>query len=85
MSDLSWKTKRKGYWFFKEGKVKKDMENEKRTYFTIDSDGTAHSVIFDHMKNSYACDCEFFSLKLKDCSHIYAVQLFLKGGENEES
>ncbi len=85
MSDLSWRTKRKGYWIFKEGRIKKDLENDKRAYFSIESDGKTHSVIFDKIKESFACDCEFFSLKFRDCSHIYATKLFLKGGEDEES
>ncbi|MCS7134952.1 MAG: hypothetical protein N3E38_01345 [Candidatus Aenigmarchaeota archaeon] len=75
----SWKTKRKGYWLYKEGKVKVDVETQKRIYFKVLSENE-HSVIFDKIKNQFACDCEYFSLKLKDCSHIYAVKLFLKGG-----
>lgn len=84
MTDLSWRTKRKGYWIYKEGKVKKDIENDKRIYFNIESDEKTHSVIFDKVKNTFTCDCEFFSLKFRDCSHIYAVKLFIKGDENEE-
>ncbi len=76
MAGLSWKTKRKGFWLFKEGKVKKDIETDKRIYFIVSSE-KEHSVIFDKVKKSYTCDCEYFSLKLKDCSHIYAVKLFM--------
>lgn len=85
MSDLSWKTKRKGYWIYKEGKVKKDLENDKRIYFNVKSDEKMHSVIFDKVKKTFTCDCEFFSLKFKECSHIYGVKLFIKGDKNEES
>lgn len=84
MSDLSWKTKKKGYWIFKDGKVIKDIENQKRIYFIVKGDQKNHSVIFDKTKGTYTCDCEFFSLKLKHCSHIYAVKLFIddKNGKN---
>lgn len=84
MTDLSWKAKRKGYWIYKENRVKKDMENDKRIYFSIETNKRMHSVIFDKIKNSFTCDCEFFSLKFKKCSHIYAAELFMKGGKNEE-
>lgn len=81
MVGLSWRTKRKGYWLFKEGKVKKDVETDKRIYFLVYGD-KEHSVIFDKKKGNFTCDCEYFSLKLTECSHIYAVKLFL-GAENE--
>ncbi|MFH8080449.1 MAG: hypothetical protein QXO84_01045 [Candidatus Aenigmatarchaeota archaeon] len=76
MVKLSWRVKRKGYWLYKDGKVKKDVETEKRTYFLVYSD-KEHSVIFDKTRNQFLCDCEYFSLKLTECSHIYAVKLFL--------
>ncbi|MEM5878676.1 MAG: hypothetical protein QXF12_07420 [Candidatus Aenigmatarchaeota archaeon] len=84
MSELSWRTKRKGFWIFKDGKVVKDVENDKRCYFIVKSEEKDHSVIFDKTKKTFTCDCEFFSLKLKDCSHIYAVKLFMgdKDGKN---
>ena len=76
MVDLSWRTKRKGFWLFKQSKVRKDVKTNKRVYFIVSGD-RQHSVIFDKLKKTYTCDCEYFSLKLKDCSHIYAVKLFL--------
>jgi len=84
MSDLSWRTKRKGYWLFKEGKIKKGIENDKRIYFDVESGDDVHSVIFDKNKKNFTCDCEFFSLKFKECSHIYAAKLIMNGGKNED-
>lgn len=75
MTEISWKTKRKGYWMFKQGKVKKVMETSKRIYFKIDGE-REHSVIFDKTKKEYMCDCKFWSLKFKPCSHIYACRMF---------
>ena len=78
---VSWKTKMKGYWLNKQGKVKKDLENDRRTFFTIETKNGDKSIIFDKVKNKWSCDCQFFSLKLSDCSHIKAAKNF-SGEEN---
>jgi uncharacterized Zn finger protein len=77
MTSVSYSTKRKGYWLFKSGKVKKDVETEKRIYFKVEGETEEHSVIFDKNKKSFICDCSYFSLKFKECSHIHAVKLFI--------
>jgi hypothetical protein len=77
MDKISRRTERKGYWFFKEGKVSKDLETEKRIHFLIKSRIKNHSVIFDKIKKEFSCDCMFYSLHLKPCSHIIASQIFL--------
>ena len=69
--------KKKGEKLFKEGKVKKDLETDKRIFFTVSSSEN-HSVIFDKIKNKWECDCKYFTLKEKECSHIYACKLYLK-------
>ncbi len=66
----------------KEGKVRKDFENEKRIYFTVYS-REAHSVIYEKEKKKFLCDCKYFSVKGKECSHIIACKLFLKKFEHE--
>lgn len=68
--------RKKGEQLFKEGKVKKDFETDKRIYFTVTS-SEIHSVIFDKTKNTWECDCKYFALKGKECSHIYACKLYL--------
>ena len=75
---VSIKTKRKGYWLFKEGKVKKELETDKRIHFSVKSKDRIHSVIFDKVKNEFSCDCEYYSLHLKPCSHIIAAQFYLE-------
>jgi len=75
---ISTKTERKGYWLFKQGKVKKDLETDKRIHFIIENEEKNHYVIFDKIKNRFSCDCEFFSLHQEACSHIIACQFFLK-------
>lgn len=79
MRELSWKTKRKGYWLFKNGKVKKEVDTPKRIHFTVINDGKENrQVMYDKKKDSWSCDCRYYALKLKDCSHILACKLFME-------
>jgi len=68
---------RKARKIFREKRVRIDFESEKRIYFTIYS-REIHSVIFDKKKNEFKCDCKYFSVKQKECSHIKACKLLLK-------
>jgi hypothetical protein len=77
MENISKEVKEKAQLLLKEGKIKKEFETEKRIYFKI-SNEEEHSVIFDKEKNKWKCDCKFFSLKQRTCSHILASKLFLK-------
>ena len=83
MTRISTKTERKGYWLFKQGKIKKDLETEKRVHFVVNSKDTDHFVIFDKEKHKFSCDCEYFSLHQKPCSHILASRFFLKESKNK--
>lgn len=76
MPEISWRTKRKGYWLYKQGKVKKEVETDKRAHFMVNGDDGSHSVIFDKIKYKWNCDCTFGSLKAKNCSHIIACMHF---------
>jgi hypothetical protein len=78
MGKISKRTERKGYWLFKQGKVSKDIETDKRIHFLVKSKEKDHFVIFDKIKNEFSCDCEFYSLHIRPCSHILASQMFLK-------
>jgi predicted nucleic acid-binding Zn finger protein len=62
----------------KEGKVKEEFETDKRIHFKVQGETEEHSVIFDKEKNEFSCDCTYFALKEKYCSHVEAVKLFLK-------
>ncbi|MCX6820842.1 MAG: hypothetical protein NT016_02750 [Candidatus Aenigmarchaeota archaeon] len=70
--------KRKGARMFAEGKVKKDMEAERRSYFNVQGETELHSVVFDKTRNEWSCDCKFSSMKARECSHIYACKLHEK-------
>ena len=78
MNEISWKTRRKGYWLFKNGKVKKEVDTPKRIHFTIPNDEENRQIMYDKTKDSWSCDCRFYALKLKDCSHIIACKLFTR-------
>jgi len=75
---VSTKTERKGYWLFKNGNVIKDLETDKRVHFVVNSKDRDHFVIFDKKKKKFSCDCEYFSLHLKPCSHIVASEFLMK-------
>lgn len=81
---VSKKTERKGYWLFKQGKVKKEIETDKRIHFVVQSADKNHFVIFDKNKKEFSCDCEYYSLHLRICSHIIASQLYLKNEEKNK-
>lgn len=61
-----------------EGGVKKEIENEKRIHFKVKGKTEDHFVIFNKAKKEFSCDCSFFTLKEKNCSHIEAVKILLK-------
>jgi len=81
---VSKKTERKGYWLFKENKVKKELETDKRIHFTVKSGLKNHSVIFSKEKNKWICDCSFWSLKFQSCSHIHASRLFKRNEDSQK-
>jgi hypothetical protein len=81
MREISRKTERKAYWLFKQGNVKKELETDKRIHFLVKSEDEKHFVIFDKVKREFTCDCYYFSLHQKDCSHILASKMWLENKE----
>lgn len=71
---MSGKTSDKARKLIDENKVRKDMETDKRVYFTVRGDTDDHSVIFDVAKNNWTCDCRFSALTNRECSHIMACK-----------
>lgn len=74
--NISEEVQKKGLELFEAGKVKKEIETGKRIHFKVFGETEEHSVIFDKEKNQFACDCKYFVLKQKECSHIYAAKLY---------
>jgi hypothetical protein len=78
MERISKEVRKKGYFLFRKNKVKKELETEKRIHFKVEGETNIHSVIFDKTRKKFFCDCPFFTLHEKKCSHIVACELFLK-------
>jgi hypothetical protein len=65
----------KGARLFAQGKVKKDMDSDRRTYFLVQGETDEHSVVFDKAKDLWSCDCKYNTTKVRECSHIFACKL----------
>jgi len=65
----------KGRILLEKGKVTKDIDTEKRTYFTVEGESEKHSVIFEKGKKEFKCDCKFSSLHHRKCSHVIACMM----------
>lgn len=75
MEKASKEVMEKGTSLLKEGKVKREVETDKRVHFKVQGETAIYFVIFDKERNEFSCDCKFNSLKKGMCSHIYACQL----------
>jgi hypothetical protein len=72
------KTREKAFKLLRERRVKKDLETDLRIHFSVKGETEMHGVIFDKIKNAWSCDCRYFSLHQKECSHILSCILLLK-------
>lgn len=63
---------RKGKILYEMDKVAKDIDTERRIYFSVEGKSGKHSVIFKKEKKEFKCDCKFNSLHDRKCSHIFA-------------
>ncbi len=77
MEKVSRDVERKGYLLFKQKKARVELETEKRIHLKVKGETEEHAVIFDKEKNEFSCDCQFFALKQKTCSHIIACKILL--------
>lgn len=67
----------------RENRIKIDFESENKIYFTVETK-EKHSVIYDKMTKKFICDCKYFSLKSRECSHILAAKMFLESKKNKD-
>jgi len=72
------KIREKAFKLLRENRVKKELETELRIHFFVKGETEDHDVIFDKVKKSWSCDCKYFSLHQKECSHILSCKLFLE-------
>jgi uncharacterized Zn finger protein len=68
--------KKKGQRLFSTGKVKKEIDTDRRTHFIVQGETEKHSVIFDKERKRWSCDCRYFALTQRMCSHIIAAKIF---------
>ena len=87
-SSINFEYKRKDVgvakWFIEEGKKIIFIVNYlkvKDNWAWIEVSGANYSIDIDSLlykeKGKWSCDCQFFSLKQRECSHILACKLFL--------
>ncbi len=69
---------KKGYELFKKGRIKLLVNTNKRMHFEVIGASDIHYVTYDKLSKKFTCDCQYFSLHQKECSHIIAVKLFLE-------
>lgn len=75
---ISEEVRKKGNTLLKLKRVIKELETESKIHFKVRGETDVHSVIFDKIRKRWSCDCLFFSLHTKTCSHIFACKLFLE-------
>lgn len=67
----------KGRLLLKEGRVRIEINTDKRAHFAVKGETGDHSVIFDKTKKAWSCDCQFSTMKGRECSHIHACKLIM--------
>ncbi len=72
------KKSEKGYFLFRKKKVSIEIITNKRIHFSVKGTKENHDVIYYKDKKIWSCDCKYFSLKQKECSHIYAAKKLLQ-------
>jgi len=75
MEKISDSMKRKSLEILKQNKIRKEFETDKRKHFLVQGESSEHIVIFDKEKNKWTCDCSYFALKQKACSHVIAAEM----------
>ena len=70
--------RKKAFKLLRENRVRKDFETELRIHFSVKGETEEHDVIYDKIKKQWSCDCKYFSLHQKECSHILACKLLGK-------
>lgn len=78
MNKVSKEVREKGIRLFREGRVKKELDTDRRVHFVVQGETETYSVIFGKARNVWSCDCKYNSMKSRECSHIYACKLSLR-------
>ena len=59
-------------------KIVKEGESASTAYYKVPGTEEEHNVTFNKRKNSWGCDCKYYTMKACYCSHILAVQKLRK-------
>ena len=68
---------KKGIKLFLAGDAKLEKTTDSAIYFRVSSKNT-HEVVMRLRPRKWSCDCTYFSLKVKPCSHIVSAMLLLE-------
>ena len=71
----SLEVKRKAAKLLADGRVRKEMDTDRRAYFVVEGETEQHSVVHDKTRDAWSCDCKFSSMKDRECSHIAACKM----------
>ena len=61
-----------------ENKVEFEGQMGSSLYFKVFSGKEAYSVVFRGPGKQWLCECQYFVIKGKTCSHVLACKLWLK-------
>jgi len=76
--EVSKETKKKAEATVNQGKVNKILETENRIHFKVWGETELHSVIYEKKYQKWKCDCKYYTLKRKHCSHILSCQILVE-------
>jgi len=63
-------------------KVKLDYKTDKHISFIVENDNRHNVMYFSERKeDNWQCDCKWYTLQNKICSHIIAVNLAIKNNK----
>ena len=83
--EISQDIREKGKRLCAEGKVRKTMDTDRRTYYDVEGETEKHSVIHDKTRGDWSCSCKYFSMRDRECSHIYASKLSEKEKSSQDT
>jgi len=60
------------------GKVVKETETKRTVYYHVPGTEEVHNVRYNKRQNEWTCDCRFFAVTMKPCSHILAATKYME-------
>lgn len=63
--------------------IKKEQETDSTAYYIVPGTEEEHQVTFNKRKNTWTCDCKYYTMKACFCSHILAAQKSRTAGQQD--